>query len=454
MRLLDIITSPWAIIPEKLVEIRGIYETHIKGEKIDVKAVEARLGKPLNNQPQGYEVIDGVAVIPVDGVIAKRMNLFTQISGGVSTDLLARDFKTALNDPTVKAIVLAIDSPGGTVDGTVDIARLVFESRGTKPIIAYTDGTMASAAYWIGSAADKVYIGNDATLVGSIGVVATHTDVSQAEAQRGIKTTEIYAGKYKRIASQYAPLSEEGLAYLQDRVDYLYSVFVSNVADFMGVSVEKVLKDMADGKVFSGRQAIEAGLVDGVSTLDSLIAELKSGGVRSNTNAQRKEQSMAEEKKEEVVITAELIAEKHPDIFRAIQESGYRNGYDEGLKTGVEEGAKAERERIRGVFSLYRPGREKLVSEFMFNGKSTRADASVAILEAEDAKKEAHLKAIKEDAAAIKVPQVEPGNLTAAMGEKKIEELVETYRKEHGCTEKDALLAVSRQHPELFKERR
>ncbi len=457
MRLIDIITSPWAIQPEKLVEIRGIYEMHLRGEKIDIKTVEARIGKPLINQPQGYEVVDGIAVIPVDGVLSKRMNLFSQISGGTSTDLLARDLKAALTDPSVKAIVLAIDSPGGTVDGTVDIARLVFESRGIKPIVAYTDGTMASAAYWIGSASDKVYIGNDTTLVGSIGVVATHTDVSQAEAQRGIKTTEIYAGRYKRIASQYAPLSEEGKAYLQDRVDYLYSVFISNVADFRGVSIETVLKDMADGKVFSGKQAMEAGLVDGVSTLDALIANLKTGNVRVNSNAQRKEKSMAEEKKEENVITAELIAEKHPDIFKAIQESGYRNGYDEGLKTGAKEGSKAERERIRGVFSLLRPGREKLVSEFMFDGKSTKADASVAILEAEDAKREAHLKAIKEDASAIKVPQAEPGNLTAdspAAKEKKIAELTAAYVKERGITEKEALLAVSREHPELFKERR
>lgn len=397
MRLIDIITSPWAIQPEKLVELKHIYETHLRGEKIDIKAVEARIGKPLDNRPGGYEVVDGVTVIPVDGVIAKKMNLFTQVSGGVSTDLLARDLKAAIDDPSIRAIVLAIDSPGGTVDGTVDIARLVFESRGVKPIVAYTDGTMASAAYWIGSATDKVYIGNDATLVGSIGVVAMHQDVSMAEEQRGIKTTEVYAGRYKRIASQYAPLSEEGRAYLQDRVDYLYSVFISAVADNRGVRVEKVLKDMADGKVFSGKQAMEAGLVDGVSTLDALIANLKSGGGPGN-NAKRKEKSMSEIKEtaETPVITAELIAEKHADIYKAIQGEGY--------KTGLTEGAKSERERIRGVFSLLRPGREKLVSEFMFDGKSTKANASVAILEAEDAKKEAHLKAIKEDAGVDKGP--------------------------------------------------
>lgn len=417
MRLIDIITSPWAIQPEKLVEIRGIYETHLKGEKIDVKSVEARIGKPLVNQPQGYEVVDDVAVIPVDGVIAKRMNLFSQISGGVSTDLLARDFKAALADPMVEAIVLNIDSPGGTVDGTVDIARLVYQSRGIKPVVAYTDGTMASAAYWIGSATDRVYIGNDATLVGSIGVVATHTDVSQAEVQRGIKTTEIYAGRYKRIASHYVPLSEEGRAYLQDRVDYLYSVFVTAVAENRGISVEKVLKDMADGKVFSGKQAVEAGLVDGVSTLDGIVALMKSGGARTNTNAKRKETVMAEKKEvaEMPVITAEYIAEKHPDIVKVIHDAGYAKG----LKAGVEEGTKVERERIQGVFTLLRPGREKMLSELMFDGKATKADAATAILEAEDAKREAHLKAIKEDAKDVaNVPQAEPGGAPNVIGRK------------------------------------
>lgn len=409
MRLIDIVTSPWAIVPEKLLEIRSIYETHLKGEKIDIKSVEARIGKPLNNQTQDYEIVDGVAIIPVDGVIAKRANLFTYISGGLSTELLARDIKAALDDPQVKSIILNIDSPGGTVDGTADLANAIFEARGEKPIVAFTDGMMCSAAYWIGSAADKLYIGNDTTLVGSIGVVATHTDISQAEAQRGIKTTEIYAGKYKRIASQYTPLTDEGKASIQERVDYLYSVFVSAVAQNRGASEETVLSDMADGRTFSGKQAVAAGLVDGVSTLDALIADLSSGGVPDNRRSKTKSQegNMAGENKaaEAATITAELIAEKHPDVFKAIEAQGY--------KKGEEEGAKAERERIQGVFSTYRPGREETVKALMFDGKSTKADASVAILAAEDAKREAYRKDLKEDAGDAKVPAAEPGDVAA-----------------------------------------
>jgi signal peptide peptidase SppA len=171
-------------------------------------------------------------------------------------------------------VLLYVDSPGGTVDGTQALADLIFNARGKKPIVAIADGMAASAAYWIGSAADKFFISGDTTLTGSIGVVAQHTDISTAEEKRGIKVTEITAGKYKRIASEHAPLTDEGRASIQERVDHLYSVFVDNVARNRGVSSDLVASDMADGKLFVGKQAIKAGLVDGVSTPEAAIASL------------------------------------------------------------------------------------------------------------------------------------------------------------------------------------
>ena len=209
------------------------------------------------------------------------MNLLMQISGGASTQLIERDFKAALNDPSVQKIILNIDSPGGTVDGTFELANYIYENRGKKPIIAYTDGMMCSAAYAIGSAADKVFISGDTTTVGSIGVVAAHEDISKMEEKLGVKTTEIYAGKYKRIASQYQPLSAEGFASIKERVDYLYAVFVNEIAKFRGVSAEEVIQKMSTdaAPLFMGKQAIEAGLVDGVATLDRLIGNNVTGVV-------------------------------------------------------------------------------------------------------------------------------------------------------------------------------
>ena len=281
MRLLDVMNSSWAILPAQLKEIQNIYITHLRGEKIDIKGVEARIGKPLKNEVKGFEIFGNVAVLNIEGVLAQKMNLFTEISGGISTEMAAKDFQEIMGNESIKAVILNIDSPGGTSSGTPELANQIFEARKQKRVIAFTSNMMASAAYWIGAAADAVVISSDVVQVGSIGVVASHTDISKAEEMRGIKTTEIVAGKYKRIASQYAPLSQEGRETIQGHLDYVYSVFVEDIAKFRGVSVEKVLSDMADGRVFIGKQAIEAGLVDGVSTLEALIADLNAAGERA-----------------------------------------------------------------------------------------------------------------------------------------------------------------------------
>lgn len=282
MKILDIVTSPWAIMPEKLVEIQEIYCTHLRGEKIDIASIEAKLGRPLNNEPKPYEVEDGVAVIALDGVISKRMNIFQKISGGVSSELARRDFAQAMADPEVHSILLYIDSPGGAVDGTQELAREIHAARGQgKNIVAYSDGLMASAAYWIGSQAHRVFISGDTVTVGSVGVVARHIDVSQMEQRMGIKTTEITAGRYKRAASEYEPLSETGRRSIQDMLDHIYGVFLADVAKARPqLSMEPVKQGReetipwADGRLFLGKQAIEAGLVDGVATLADVISSL------------------------------------------------------------------------------------------------------------------------------------------------------------------------------------
>jgi capsid assembly protease len=276
MSIADVLNSPWLITPEKFIQMRDIYLAHLRGEKADLEKIEAALGRALDNKREGYSVNGGVAVIPVEGVLSKKMNLFTRISGGTSTQALQRDLSDAAADPMVHSILLLVDSPGGEVDGTQAAANLVraIRDEGKKPIVALADGLMASAAYWIASAASDIYMSGDTDAIGSIGVVTSHTDYSKAEEQRGIKVTEITAGKYKRVVSTHEPLTDEGRADIQAKVDYLYSIFVDEVAANRGVTVKTVLNKMADGRVFLGKQAIEAGLVDGMSSVAELIADL------------------------------------------------------------------------------------------------------------------------------------------------------------------------------------
>lgn len=404
MKLLDVLTAPWAIEPAKLLEIQAIYATHLRGDKIDISAVEAKLGRPLANEPAPYQVQDGVAIIALDGVIAKRANLFMQISGGTSSELIGRDFKTALADPDVHSIILAIDSPGGTVDGTIALADLVAAS--SKPVIALASGTMASAAYWIGSAANAVYITDATTVVGSIGVVATHTDVSKSQAAQGIKTTEIAAGKYKRIASSYEPLSKEGRQTIQDQVDYTYALFVDAVAKQRGTSTDKVLSDMADGRIFIGQQAIDAGLVDGVSTLDALVTQLNvSRATGANLAARPPRAGAAHNPTPQgaaMPITREQLAAEAPDVLAAIRQ----------------EGAADERARIQAIESVAVPGHDALISSLKFDGKSTAGDAALAVLAAEKQTRSAASAALAADApapvAVVPAAPVEAKALTRA----------------------------------------
>lgn len=357
MTILDVLTAPWAIQPAKLLEIQDIYRAHARGEKADLAGIEQRLGRPLANEPKRYDVIDGVAVLPIEGVIAKKMNLFTQISGGTSSELAAAALSEAVADPAVHSVILSIDSPGGTVDGTQALANAVLAARGAKPIVTLANGTMASAAYWIGSAASRAYIADATTQVGSIGVVATHVDVSAAEAQRGIKTTEISAGKYKRVASQYGPLSDAGRQSIQDQVDYTYSIFVDAVATQRGVSPDVVLQNMADGRVFIGQQAVSAGLVDGITTMGALIATLNEA--RADPFTTRGANTMP--------LTREQIAAEAPDI----------------LATLLAEGASAERARIQAVEGALIPGHEALIASLKFDGKTSGGDAALAVNAAE-----------------------------------------------------------------------
>lgn len=448
MKLLDIINASWAITPEMLEEIQGIYLTHLRGDKIDIKGVEARLGQPLNNAQQEYDVRDGIAIIPAHGVIAKRMNMFMNISGGSSTELIARDFKAAIDDPEVLAIILDIDSPGGTVDGMQELAEVVFNARGKKPIVAFTDGVMASAAYYIASAADEVYISGDLVSVGSIGVITKHIDISKAEEKNGIKSTEIFAGKFKSIASQHAPLSQEGRDNIQARVDYMYSIFVADVARYRGVSVETVLEDMADGRIFIGKQAIEAGLVDGVSTFDGLVDKLAGGDSAINTT--REVNSM----------TLDKLKSEHPDIYQAVLAEGKALGMEDGktavaethkaeLATAVDnaraEGGSAEMQRIKDIEAQAMPGHEKLITELKFDGKTTGAEAAVKVLSAHKAKLSTISEDLETDAENIHVPSSEAEGVVS--DGKDFEFLVEACMKEHEVSKAKAMGMIAKSNP-------
>lgn len=440
MNLLDILRAPWAIEPDKLHELQAIYAVHLRGEKLDIAGIEASLGRPLANEQQDYELHDGgVATLAIDGVLAPKANLLMRVSGGASAQMLMQQVASMQADPRVRSAVLVIDSPGGSVNGSPELAAAVAELAAVKPVVALGTAMMASAAYWIASSANAVFITGPTVAVGSIGIVATHEFNPRAD---GRVQTEITAGKYKRIATGAAPLTADGKAYLQGQVDHLYEVFVDAVAVNRGVSTEQVLEHMADGRVFIGRQAIDAGLVDGVSTLDALIAQLAADpAVYASRRKARvpavppksKSAGAAPEDKPPTVkkgtamsesLTRASFEQDHAPLFAQLRE--------EFTASGQAAGAQAERERIQGVFAVGTdlPGHEAVLKNLAFDGKTTGPEAAMAVLKAEGAARAAAIKAHTEDAPAAAPAAAAPADKPVLTKAEQVEQ-AKAYAKEH-----------------------
>ena len=433
MSILEILRAPWAIAPDKLAEIQAIYDTHLRGDKIDIAAVEARLGHSLQNEPAAYTVQDGgVAVLNIDGVIAPKANLFTRISGGVSAQMAEQAVLDAMADPAVRSLLLAIDSPGGSVHGTPEVGAAIRQFAEKKPVVALATATMASAAYWLGSSANAVYISGPTCLVGSIGVVATHNYTPNAG---GSVQTEIAAGQYKRIATTNAPLTKEGRAYMQAQVDHLYQVFVDAVSANRGASVEDVLAHMADGRVFVGQQAIDAGLVDGVSTMSALLEGMatqpdryaqrrkaqfavtppsKGAGAAPKDKPPVKGKSMSDE-----TITRASLEQDHAPLFAQVKAEF----------TAL--GAQQERDRIAGVRAQGLPGHEALIDKLAMDGKTSPGEAAMAVNAAQREEMNAKAKALDSDAPAAAKASAAPQDKPVKKRAEHAEE-AKAYAAEHG----------------------
>ncbi len=225
-------------------------------------------------------------VISIRGTISQHASgdLSSMMAGGTATEDVSDALKAMLADDSISKIVLDIDSPGGSSYGVSELANEIYQSRGKKPIIAVANSLAASAAYWIGSAADQFYV-TPGGIVGSIGVYAMHQDVSKMAENLGVKTTFIKAGKYKTLGNQFEPLSDEAIGRVQERVDYVYDQFINDVAQGRGVAASVVRAGFGEGDVLTAKRAKAEGMVDGVMTLEQVLARpfrnVANGGARA-----------------------------------------------------------------------------------------------------------------------------------------------------------------------------
>jgi len=226
-------------------------------------------------EPIYFDLQGNLGVVSVKGSLTNNDAWYNRYLGLTSYTQIRNALIEASQHADVETILLSIDSGGGSASGVSDLGQLIkLINAEIKPVVAHTSGTMASAAYWIGASAGKVYASDTAT-VGSIGVIAVHMDISKALAQDGIKPTVFRAGDYKALATPYEPLSDKAKAQMQSQLNTLYDLFAAHVADARGVSVAYVKEHMADGKEFIGMEAKDAGLVDGILSIDQLVQKLQ-----------------------------------------------------------------------------------------------------------------------------------------------------------------------------------
>lgn len=227
------------------------------------------------------KVTGKVAVLSIHGVIEQRLSALSYWYGGCATEQVEAVLEALLAHRDIEAIVLDVDSPGGTSYGVEELSDRIFAAREKKPIYAVANSMAASAAYWIASAASQVFVtpGGD---VGSVGVYAMHLDYSKAYEEFGVKATIAKAAKYKAEFNQFEPLTEDANAHLQEMVDECYAKFLKAVARNRGISVKEVQAKYGEGRTLSADKAKAAGMVDKVSTLVEVLEKL-GGGQQAST---------------------------------------------------------------------------------------------------------------------------------------------------------------------------
>lgn len=281
----------WAIRPEKLAAIMELAAIRASGKELTNAEIQARIGEgPSSQSPR---IIGSVGVLPIYGTIAPKMDLMTEMSGGSSIEGMQQTFRAMMADDKVESILLDIDSPGGVTDMVPEFAKEIREARGTKPITAIANTQAASAALWLGSQADQLFI-TPSGGVGSIGCFAGHEDISAQQEKDGIKTTLVKAGKFKAEFNPYEPLSDSARAEMQRKVDISHQQFVEDVAAGREVDPWTVLTSYGEGRMLDASEALAVGMVDGIETFDDVVARLHTKVVPSNDVPAKEDRTMDE----------------------------------------------------------------------------------------------------------------------------------------------------------------
>lgn len=277
----------------------------------------------------GYQVINGVAVVDIFGVLAHRGGFDANSSYILGYDRIGKAVNAALQDNDVNSILLQMDSPGGEVAGAFELAQQLNDWGSIKPMKSSVSSLSASANYLLASATSEIAI-TDTGMAGSIGVVMRHVDISKMAEKEGIDVTHIFAGARKIDGNQFAPLSQDVRDRFQAEVNQLYTLFVNTVSQYRGLDADAIRGQEAG--VFTGQDAIKAGLADRIATPDQMLVEMQQSFSKSNRGFS-------------------MTTSKDKSAEDAALEQTKATAFEDGKKVGMTEGANAERGRISAILN-------------------------------------------------------------------------------------------------------
>lgn len=355
-------------------------------------AVQVREGEPYDEDGR-IVVRDGIAIVPVFGPLTKRATLLSRVSGMTSYETLARDVVRLAEDSAIEGLVFDFDTPGGAVWGVEETGDILYELRGTKPMIAHVGGQASSAGYWLASAMDLI-VGTQTAWGGSIGARMVIRDYTKADEKSGIATYDIVSSNAPK--KRVDPGTAEGRDQILEILNEVESVFIAAVARNRGISAERVISDYGQGGVLVGRHAVEAGLFDRLGSFESALAVaaersraasrriLPAAGGSLSTDIQPEEGEMSQQQSTPATATTNASAAgqevrvevRNPDVNLA-----YLEQHHPGLLAEIRQAAAAaERERIVKIQASALPGQEKLVAQLVAEGASVEA-AAVRLLQ-------------------------------------------------------------------------
>lgn len=439
--------SIWAMEAKRLEALCDGYQELVASADLSRLQKEFRASGGPDGE-RDYRLVDGAAVISITGPISKRPTFFSWFFGGTDMVTLTRLVSEALADADADAVVLDIDSPGGTLGGLEAFADLVFAAREKKPVAAFANGMMASAAYWTGSAAALILAENTAE-VGSIGVLQVHYDLSEMDKKIGIKRTFLSSAPFKVLGNSAEPLSQPAREMIQGELDYLHGLFADTVARHRGMTADAAAS-IADGRIYIGRQALDAGLIDGIGDLDAAVQTALSLADSGKTIFT----FLAEEKTMDK-ITLETLRADAPDLVAQLRDEGRAEAARES-ETKTAEAVTAESVRILGLAAVMF-GEEDGAKFTALVESGITVDQYKAVKGASGDKEE---KAGEELKARIlaelqnedKVNLGPDGKPLAASCDDDFMALVEEYRTKRNYTKGAAIQAVAASHPEAHQE--